>query len=158
METIEITQEMDDCDKAALTKLCEFFGMTKEQIENEMFYFTNGEGWNYSGFTIGSTETGTGLVVGDFVVKKDGEFYKIPNRLTFLLEEIKDGGKASFFSGLAVSLQSVALWDEPTLAGEIIGGLGSEVSEFAKYMKEEGGVDAETLEWLVDTGVVKVGE
>lgn len=75
-----------------------------------------------------------------------------------MVDGLADRGKASFFSGLAVSLQSIALWDEPTLAGEIIGGLGSEVSEFAQYMKDEGGVDAETLEWMVKTGVIKGGD
>lgn len=75
-----------------------------------------------------------------------------------MLKKIDDRGKQSFFSGLAVSLQSIASWDEPLLAGEIINGLGGEVNDFANYMKSEGGVDGETLEWLVSSGVVKVGE
>lgn len=75
-----------------------------------------------------------------------------------MVDGLADRGKASFFSGLAVALQSIALFDEPGMAESIVEGLGSEVDEFAEYMKDEGGVDAETLEWMQRNGVVKGGE
>lgn len=86
MKYILITKEMDQSDEKALIKLSEFFGMPKKQIESDMRYFTSGEGWNYDGFVIGETETGTSLFVGDYVVNNNGFFYKIPSELSFLIE------------------------------------------------------------------------
>ncbi|MDG3034203.1 hypothetical protein P7245_22510 [Vibrio parahaemolyticus] len=55
-----------------------------------------------------------------------------------------------FFAGLAVALQSISLFDNPTIAEEIINGLGSEKEPFYSYLESEGGVDAQTLEYLKD--------
>lgn len=70
-------------------------------------------------------------------------------------KKLDEQSKQSFFSGLAVALQSVFLFDEPTIAQEIINGLGGDVDEFSKYMKGEGGIDGETLDWLIANGIVK---
>lgn len=63
--------------------------------------------------------------------------------------EIKMEDKRSFFSGLAVALQSVAFFDESTVAEEIVGGLGGEKMEFYEYLKSEGGVDLNTYQYLI---------
>lgn len=154
MKHIKITQAMEDSDEAELTKLCKFFGMTDEQIKEEMFYFLNGEGWNYNNFVLGSTEVGTSLTPGDVVVIRDDKFIKVPKHLAFLFEELETRGKESFFSGMAVSLQSVANYNDTTIASEIVGGLGGEVDDLVAYMIDEGGVDADTVEWMSDNGVV----
>lgn len=54
----------------------------------------------------------------------------------------------SFFAGLAVALQSLALWNQKTIADEIVSGLGSEKDKFFAYLESEGGIDAQTLEFL----------
>lgn len=65
------------------------------------------------------------------------------------IDELNHKNKESFFSGLAVALQSVSLFDNPNIAEEIIKGLGSEQESFYAYLEKEGGVDAETLDYLL---------
>ncbi|MCX8758840.1 hypothetical protein P3581_05370 [Vibrio parahaemolyticus] len=69
------------------------------------------------------------------------------------IKELKENDKRSFFSGLAVALQSVAMFDHATMAEEIINGLGSEKEAFYSYLKSEGGVDFETLAYLKSNGL-----
>ncbi|HCG6030319.1 hypothetical protein [Vibrio parahaemolyticus] len=59
----------------------------------------------------------------------------------------------SFFAGLAVALQSLALWNQKTIADEIVSGLGSEKDKFFAYLESEGGVDFETLAYLKSNGL-----
>ncbi|TOG14246.1 hypothetical protein CGJ08_01515 [Vibrio parahaemolyticus] len=69
------------------------------------------------------------------------------------IKELKESDKHSFFSGLAVALQSVSMFDHATMAEEIINGLGSEKEAFYSYLKSEGGVDFETLAYLKSNGL-----
>ncbi|HCE4911633.1 TPA: hypothetical protein NKV14_003174 [Vibrio parahaemolyticus] len=64
------------------------------------------------------------------------------------IKELKENDKRSFFSGLAVALQSLSLWNQKTIADEIVDGLGSEKEPFYSYLESEGGIDAQTLEFL----------
>ncbi|WMN77618.1 hypothetical protein NI385_16365 [Vibrio parahaemolyticus] len=64
------------------------------------------------------------------------------------IKDLKENDKRSFFSGLAVALQSLSLWNQKTIADEIIDGLGSEKEPFYSYLESEGGIDAQTLEFL----------
>ncbi|MCG9699665.1 hypothetical protein L1D19_05900 [Vibrio natriegens] len=70
-----------------------------------------------------------------------------------VVQELKESNKQSFYSGLAVALQSISLFDNPTIAEEIINGLGSEKESFYSYLASEGGIDAETLTYLKKNGM-----
>ncbi|AUR89288.1 hypothetical protein NVP1121O_260 [Vibrio phage 1.121.O._10N.286.46.C4] len=61
----------------------------------------------------------------------------------------------AFYSGILVALQSISMFDEPTIAEEIISGLGIEADELARYARMEGGIDGSTIDWLVSTGAYK---
>ncbi|EOD9553076.1 hypothetical protein ACJ7RV_002192 [Vibrio parahaemolyticus] len=63
-------------------------------------------------------------------------------------EQQLEQNENSFFAGLAVALQSLSLWNQKTIADEIVSGLGSEKEKFYSYLENEGGIDAETLEFL----------
>lgn len=87
MEYIIITQEMMDSEESHLRDLCKFFEMPEDQIENDMWYFLQGELWSYGSFVLDCSETRTSLFVGDMVIKHGGEFQKIESTLQFLIHD-----------------------------------------------------------------------
>ncbi len=89
MRYLEITQGMKEDNEHDLYPLCVFLGMDKESIEGEMFYFTNGEGFNWKGYTTSdSSETESVLNVGDVLVIRNGGYQLIPHKFTWLLWEL----------------------------------------------------------------------
>jgi hypothetical protein len=85
-EYLTITSAMieQDCRKS-LEKLCAFLDMPKEQINFDIEFFRSGENFNYKGFSFEGSEVNTVLLEGDCLVKYQGEFYKVPKNLTFLV-------------------------------------------------------------------------
>ncbi|EOD9553495.1 hypothetical protein ACJ7RV_002619 [Vibrio parahaemolyticus] len=63
-------------------------------------------------------------------------------------ERALEKSDSNFFAGLAVALQSLSLWNQKTIADEIVNGLGSEKEKLFSYLENEGGIDAQTLEFL----------
>lgn len=93
MEFLKITEEMLGCSeeyKDGIMVLCKFFRMTDEQIKNDMFYFVNGEYFNFNGWTTsGSSETEINIYEGDVLVFNGVNCTKLPKALHQLEYEYK---------------------------------------------------------------------
>lgn len=71
-----------------------------------------------------------------------------------LLEREPNKASNDFHSGLAIAIQSIRMWGHDQIIEEILHGLGSGVDEFCAYLESEGGVDGETLDYLVEHELV----
>ncbi|WP_146150126.1 hypothetical protein [Photobacterium frigidiphilum] len=60
----------------------------------------------------------------------------------------------AFLSGILVALQSIALCDRAEVATEIVAGIGDDINRLVEIAKNEGGVDAETINWLVSNEII----
>lgn len=98
MKTIKITSAITQDEPEALKELCEFLGMPKDSIESEMYYFTNGEGFNYNGFTTSlGSETETVIRDGDYIISVGGEFKLVTSDLAFLVVDSIAANKMESF-------------------------------------------------------------
>jgi len=88
MKAIKITSEMVNDEVNALKELCLFMEMSPNQIDHEVFFFSQGEGFNYEGFsTDAGCETMQVLREDDYLIKVGKEFKKVTSDLAFLVED-----------------------------------------------------------------------
>lgn len=88
MKAIKITSEMVNDGVDALKELCLFMEMASNQVRHEVYIFSQGEGFNYKGFsTDAGCETMQVLREGDYLIKVGKEFKKVTSDLAFLVED-----------------------------------------------------------------------
>lgn len=86
MKAIKITAGMINEDVDQLKELCSFLGMKGESIESEVYYFTNGEGFNYKGFSTNlGSETAEVICDGDYIINIGGKFKLVKSDIAFLV-------------------------------------------------------------------------
>ena len=106
VDYIEIKDDPDWISIDFARKLYLFLGVTEDIVDEELYYFINGESLEYNGWTLGATETGKAILKGDILFKlKNGTIKRVHKDLAFLvhdsllsekygqlLEEIYDSG------------------------------------------------------------------
>ena len=86
IDYIEIKDDPDWISVDFARELYLFLGVTEEAIEEELYYFSNGEVLEYDGWTLGTTETGKELFKGDILFKlKNGKIKRLHEDLSFLV-------------------------------------------------------------------------
>ncbi|MCP3686134.1 MAG: hypothetical protein GY861_26095 [bacterium] len=108
MDYIKISKSMIECDPDQLRDLCLFLGMSEIQVEDELYYFVNGEGFNYKGYSFVGGVSDRKLYEGDYLLKTKEGYRLIPSefsdlfvdhlavdRLEFALITIRESGELS---------------------------------------------------------------
>ncbi len=92
MEFLKVTEDMcgeNPENEKGIRELCKFFLMEDEQIEDNIFYFTNGEGFNEKGFTTSlGSETEISLKPEDILIRQGDVFTKLPKPLHSIQQEV----------------------------------------------------------------------
>lgn len=87
MEFLEITEGMFDNSLDDARELYLFLGVSNESIDEEMWFYRNGEELEWNGFFLGSSESGRSMHKGDILIKHGGKIKIVREDLAFLVKD-----------------------------------------------------------------------
>lgn len=87
MEFIEITEGMFNTDLDDARALYLFLGVSEDSIDDEMWFYKNGEELEWNGFFLGSSESGRSMHKGDILIKHGGKIKIVREDLAFLVKD-----------------------------------------------------------------------
>ncbi|AUR87689.1 hypothetical protein NVP1103O_32 [Vibrio phage 1.103.O._10N.261.52.F2] len=110
MKTIKITEEMFNTELDDARALYLFLGVSEEIIDDEMWFFKEGEELEWDGFMLGESERGQSLLVGDVLIKHNNKIKVIKSDIAFL---VHDSLKADEYEKLLNEIYESGQLDAP---------------------------------------------